>query len=185
MSRSSPRLSPKPTSTTTPSSHVAANHSQQRNSPSSVPSSAPLVPAPVAMDNAIERTSEEPPEQAEDNAWDQWAATEGQKPATDKMLYDAVCKMANIARFRDETEDNLNAMERENVRMKGSLSQLDAMIRQERSHLQRMRTFMDHVHPSLVPRWREEVIWDKACPTYLDDDGDLVEYDTDDEAAPR
>lgn len=104
---------------------------------------------------------------------------------TDRMLYDAVCEMAHVAKFRDETEVALENIENEDVRMKSGLSYISRLIQQERDQLARIRTYISHVNLELAPRWREDVIWNKGCATYLNESGEMVEYETDDEAAPK
>ncbi|RPD57802.1 hypothetical protein L226DRAFT_562054 [Lentinus tigrinus ALCF2SS1-7] len=105
--------------------------------------------------------------------------------ATDSNLYDTVRKMASIAKFQQHCRNTLEGMNTATSITGETFSDLDALVQQECVHFQRMSTFVDHVHPELAPRWRPNVIWDKACPTYLDDEDNLLEYDTDDENAPK
>ena len=101
-------------------------------------------------------------------------------------LYDTVRQMANIANFQQRCQTSLETIsDIASISEEDVFSDVDALVRQECFQFQRMTTFIDHVNPELTPRWRDEVIWDKACPTYTDDNDNMLEYDTDDEAAPK
>ena len=94
--------------------------------------------------------------------------------------------MANIANFQQRCQTSLETIsDIASISEEDVFSDVDALVRQECFQFQRMTTFIDHVNPELTPRWRDEVIWDKACPTYTDDNDNMLEYDTDDEAAPK
>ncbi|KAI0753076.1 hypothetical protein C8Q80DRAFT_491210 [Daedaleopsis nitida] len=166
-----------------PSTHPQSRATARTSATSSFWDTAPPLVAPIVADDSLDdwdNTSSSVPRVPSPVAVDA-----DQILATDKQLYEAVCKMANVARFREEVNTDLDAMEEDSTRMKNSLMGLGTLVRQERAHFQRIRAYIDHVHPKLVPRWREEVIWDKACPTHPDEDDNLIEYDTDDEDAPQ
>ncbi|KAI0767033.1 hypothetical protein C8Q74DRAFT_1277658 [Fomes fomentarius] len=138
---------------------------------------------PISSTNKVANTDHGT--QAEEEQEQYIYVTEEDALATDRMLYDAVCEMAHIAKFRDETDAALEKVENEDVRMKDGLSHISLLIQQERDQLARIRTYISHVNVELAPRWREDVIWNKGCATYLNESGEMVEYETDDEAAPK
>ncbi|RDX49244.1 hypothetical protein OH76DRAFT_541678 [Lentinus brumalis] len=148
---------------------------------------APADPSPVDVSHEVQASalSRAPsPSTRPRDAQDSAPEAAQSSLATDSDIHDAVRKMANIAKFQQQCRKSLERMSEITSTSGIICSDLEAVVQQECFHFQRMTTYVDHVNPELAPRWRDEVIWDKACPTFVDDDDNLLEYDTDDENAP-
>lgn len=134
-------------------------------------SAAQPLPAPTIPPSRVEAEPHRHEAQAEEHL--DWA--------TDEELHSMVSKMATLARHMKARWDDTDPMVLECNRTGHSIPRLRTILRQERARFDRMREYLGHLNVRLSPNWVEGEIWDKACPVHTDDDGNLVEIETDDE----
>ncbi|KAI8973988.1 hypothetical protein BD414DRAFT_187043 [Trametes punicea] len=100
--------------------------------------------------------------------------------ATEEHLKAVVGKMADISKVHKQRWAELNGFEERVVPLMPTVDSLRTLVRQERAQCERMTNYLAYWNP-VGPKWKEADIWDRACPTRIDEAGNEIEIVSEDE----
>ncbi|CDO75848.1 hypothetical protein BN946_scf184346.g9 [Trametes cinnabarina] len=146
----------------------------------------PAFMAPRALDDDGEWTPTTPTRTFDDV----WAAVKAQRlqgnepRATEAHLEAIVRKVADISKVHRERLAELHEYEYRASVLEPTVKGVRKVVQQERANCERLMTFLAYWNP-VEPRWKDAEIWDRACPTRIDENGMEVEIVSDDEDAAQ